>query len=284
MAGLSGRLSVRDHDRDAAGMTYVYPVVSRRSGGVSVGINLNPNHACNWHCAYCQVPELVRGSAPSIDLALLERELKHMIGEILHGDFMRRHVPEDCRTFCDIAISGNGEPTSCRAFDAVVQAVAEQMRLFDLALPLRLITNGSYMARADVQQGLKRLARCYGEVWIKVDAVTDEAIRRINGVSLDARRLHDQVRTCAGLCPSWIQSCMMAWDGEPPSDGEVAAYLDFLKCLKDEQVPLRGVLLYGLARPSLQAEAAHLSALPETWMRRMAVAIEASGWPVRLFL
>ena len=53
-------LKVTDHDRNAAGLRYVYPVVSRRAGGVSVGINLNPNNACNWRCVYCQVPRLVR--------------------------------------------------------------------------------------------------------------------------------------------------------------------------------------------------------------------------------
>ena len=30
-------LTPTNHDRDSAGMTYVYPVVSRRAGGVSVG-------------------------------------------------------------------------------------------------------------------------------------------------------------------------------------------------------------------------------------------------------
>ena len=59
-------LSVSDHNRSFISMSYVYPVVSRRAGGVSVGINLNPNNACNWHCAYCQVPDLVRGAAPEI--------------------------------------------------------------------------------------------------------------------------------------------------------------------------------------------------------------------------
>ena len=56
-------LTTTDHDRDAAALCYVYPVVSRRAGGVSVGVNLNPNNACNWHCAYCQVPNLKRGVA-----------------------------------------------------------------------------------------------------------------------------------------------------------------------------------------------------------------------------
>ena len=46
----SGLLDSTDHSRDSAGMTYVYPVVSRRAGGVSIGMNLNPNNACNWRC------------------------------------------------------------------------------------------------------------------------------------------------------------------------------------------------------------------------------------------
>ncbi|MBS0311602.1 MAG: radical SAM protein, partial [Proteobacteria bacterium] len=58
---VSAQLTSTNHDRDSAGMTYVYPVVSRRAGGVSVGINLNPNNACNWACVYCQVPNLTRG-------------------------------------------------------------------------------------------------------------------------------------------------------------------------------------------------------------------------------
>ncbi len=61
-------LSTTDHSRDGAGLSYVYPVVSRRAGGVSVGINLNTNNACNWRCIYCQVPDLVRGAAPPVDL------------------------------------------------------------------------------------------------------------------------------------------------------------------------------------------------------------------------
>ena len=46
-------LSINDHRRDCAGMRYIYPVVSRRAGGVSIGINLNVNNACNWACIYC---------------------------------------------------------------------------------------------------------------------------------------------------------------------------------------------------------------------------------------
>ena len=57
-------------------MTYVYPVVSRRAGGVSIGINLNPNNACNWRCVYCQVPDLKRGAAPAIELKKFTASLR----------------------------------------------------------------------------------------------------------------------------------------------------------------------------------------------------------------
>ena len=34
-------LTPLNHDRDSAGMTYVYPVVSRRAGGVSIGVYMS---------------------------------------------------------------------------------------------------------------------------------------------------------------------------------------------------------------------------------------------------
>ena len=109
----SNTLSTTDHSRDSAGLRYVYPVVSRRAGGVSIGINLNTNNACNWRCIYCQVPELARGTAPAVDLVLLEKELDGFLHELQHGDFMQR-VPVEARRINDIAISGNGEPTSAQ--------------------------------------------------------------------------------------------------------------------------------------------------------------------------
>jgi len=279
-------LHAKNHDRDVMGMTYVYPVISRRAGGVSVGINLNPNNACNWHCAYCQVPNLVRGTAPNIDLDVLRNELTAMLGDVMHGDFMQQRVPEDCRQLCDIAISGNGEPTSCQSFDMVVGVILEVMHAFSLlgAIPIRLISNGSYVHKTHVQRGLHLMAEHKGEVWIKVDAATDEAIRRINGVDASAALLFKQVKCVANVCPTWIQTCMLAWHGEDPNKDEVSAYLAFLSRLKDESVPIQGVLLYGLARPSLQPEAESVSALKPAWMEMMRNKIKAAGLPVSLSL
>lgn len=265
-------------------MTYIYPVISRRAGGISLGINLNPNNACNWHCAYCQVPSLVRGVAPEIDLTCLRHELETMLEDILHGDFLKKRVPEHFRRLCDLAISGNGEPTSCREFDAVIDTITGVMRDAAISVPLRLITNGSHLHKRHVRDGLQAMAGAEGEVWIKVDSATEEGIRRINGIKLDAARLRRQVETAAQLCPTWIQTCMLAWDGQPPSHGETSAYLAFLAGLKQDHVPIHGVLLYGLARPSQQPEATHLTAVDQTWMEQLAAQIEQQGIKVKLTL
>ncbi|MCL4469863.1 MAG: radical SAM protein, partial [Gammaproteobacteria bacterium] len=188
-------LNIYDHDRDSAGLTYVYPVISRRAGGVSVGINLNTNNACNWRCIYCQVPDLKRGSAPEVDLEKLAGELRGFLHELLHGDFMQRRVPEGARRLNDIALSGNGEPTSAKDFDRVVGLIGEIMAEFDLVgkIKLVLITNGSLVSRARVKQGLRQMARLGGEVWFKLDSATPAGLRRINGTRQTVQKMRDNL-------------------------------------------------------------------------------------------
>lgn len=276
------RLSVQDHDRDAAGMTYVYPVVSRRAGGVSVGINLNPNNACNWRCIYCQVPDLKRGGPPPIDLARLEAELREMLSQLYAGDFLERHAPPEAQRVVDIAFSGNGEPTSAPEFSEAVTRVIRVLDEFALPEPpqLRLITNGSLIGRGGVQKGIATLGQRGGEVWFKLDAVGLSAMQRINGVAVSPGTVLRRLRTCGSLCPTWVQTCVFALDGEPPAAEACDSYLELLSKAADS---LAGVHLYGLARPSRQPEAARLTALPAAWLERQAASIrEKTGLNVRI--
>ena len=80
-------LSFSNHDRDYENFKYVYPVLSRRSDGISVGINLNVNNTCNWRCIYCQVPNLKRGKPNKVNLFLLEIELDSLITDIISKKF-----------------------------------------------------------------------------------------------------------------------------------------------------------------------------------------------------
>jgi wyosine [tRNA(Phe)-imidazoG37] synthetase (radical SAM superfamily) len=276
------QLSIRDHSRDSSGMMYVYPVVSRRAGGVSVGINLNPNNACNWRCIYCQVPDLKRGGPPPIDLDRLEAELTEMLDQLYDGDYLARHAPAGARRVVDIAFSGNGEPTTATEFPAAVERVGRVVDKRKLNDPpqLRLITNGSQLGRAGVQRGIALLGERAGEVWFKVDAVGVEAMRRINSVALQPETVLRRLRKCGSLCATWVQTCLFALDGVPPETRELDAYLALLTQAKDS---LAGVYLYGLARPSLQAEAARLSVLPAQALENFAKRIRSeTGLTVRV--
>lgn len=272
-----------NHDRDTAGLMYVYPVVSRRAGGVSVGVNLNPNNACNWACVYCQVPDLQRGGPPPIDLGRLEAELRGFMADLLRGDFMANRVPEGARRIVDVALSGNGEPTTAKEFPQVVDLIGRVLAdegLVGQVMP-RLITNGSQLGRSAVQAGIRRLGELGGEVWFKVDAGSAEESLSINGVSNDPQRLVRHLRRCAKLCATWVQTCAFARHGEGPQALAWQAYLDLLK----DVVPLlRGVHLYGLARPSLQPQGIHLSALSADRMATLADDIGRLGLTVQVSL
>jgi wyosine [tRNA(Phe)-imidazoG37] synthetase (radical SAM superfamily) len=283
--GLNNKpLSTINHDRDSAALRYVYPVISRRAGGVSVGINLNTNNACNWHCIYCQVPDLIRGTAPPVDLAVLEHELRDFLNELLHGDFMQNRVPEESRRITDIALSGNGEPTSSAEFVQVIALIARVRR--EVALPETvktvLITNGSLLSRSQVQQGLRDMAKLNGEVWFKLDRANDAEMRRVNDTHIGMQKVRANLIAAIACCPTWLQTCWFALDGEPPSHRDEDDYLEFISSLLYEGHKPQGVLLYSLARPSMQAEAPRLSALPEEHLQAFADRIVKLGVKVKV--
>jgi len=279
----AGRLSQDDHSRDSAGLTYVYPVISRRAGGVSIGINLNPNNACNWRCIYCQVPDLKRGTAPVIDLVKLEQELRDFLHELVYGNFMQEKTPPEARVIRDIALSGNGEPTSAREFEQVVEIIGKVKADFPLpkALKLVLITNGSLINRLSVQKGLRLMTRLNGEIWFKLDSVTQAGRLRINNTQASLQRMHKNLKTAAFLCPTWLQTCVFKLNERHPDASETDAYISFIRTLLQEGTHIQGVLLYTLARSALQPEAPDLSKADPDWMEAFADRIRALGISVK---
>lgn len=281
----TAQLTVTDHRRDSAGLTYVYPVLSRRAGGLSVGVNFNINNACNWRCIYCQVPDLSLGAPPPIDFQLLEKELRLFLNDALHGDFFDRfQVDPNNRVIKDIAISGNGEPTSVKDFDKAIDmigAIATEMGVLPRS-HFVLITNGSLIHQAKVQSGLERLKHYGGEVWFKFDSATEAGRERVNNAaqSVDAARRNLLLST--KLCPTKIQTCLLDYQGLGLTDLEKTAYLQFFTDIKKSRVAIDTIMLYSIARPSMQPEAAYLKPLPVNVMQEFAEEIRALGFEVRV--
>ena len=276
-------LTTENHDRDLRGYKYVYPVVSRRAGGLSVGINLNTNNACNWRCIYCQVPNLVRGAPLPVSLPDLKFELTSFLQKILVGNYLSEEIPEEMRRLNDIAFSGNGEPTSSPNFSDVVELVAQARSdlSVDASVKTVLITNGSLIHQKDVQLGIRRIKTITGEVWFKVDSVTKEGVARINDSPFSLRKTSSNLETVASLCDTWIQTCVFDFDGSPPSEHEQNSYLKFLRDVA-LNAKVRGVLLYGVARKSYQPEAPRISRLDLSWLESFSKKILDLGLAVKI--
>jgi len=283
------QLTVKDHSRDVIGFKYVYPVISRRSGGLSIGINFNTNNACNWACAYCQVPDLTIGAAPELDLDLLAAELREFLQDVLHGDFYERfNIAEDKRVIKDIALSGNGEPTSVKDFYLAIQTITAVVEQANIPDPFQyvLITNGSLIHKQRVQAGLRLFNQYKGQVWYKVDSATEQGRRLVNQTALSAQQQYDNLILSANLCATWVQTCVLNYKEQEVgcllSETEQAAYLDLLGKVQRQGSHLEGVMLYSLARPSMQAQAVNIVQVTEAELDVMAKNIRRLGLKVRV--
>lgn len=276
------KLTVTNHQRNITGLTYVYPVISRRAGGLSIGINFNINNACNWRCIYCQVPDLKLGSAPEIDLALLEKELRLFLHDVLQGDFYQRmEVPENQRVIKDIAIAGNGEPTSLTNFDVAVELIgniATELGVFPNS-HFVLITNGSLIHRSQVQAGLKNLHHFGGEIWFKLDSATQAGRNLINNSKQTNESVLKNLTLASQLCETKIQIALMDYQNQGLLESEKIGFLEFLTQVR-EITNIQNVTMYTLARPSNQPESVDLKAMSFEVMENFAQEIRQLNFDV----
>jgi len=283
---MNQKLSITDHSRDLAGLKYVYPVLSRRAGGLSIGINFNTNNACNWRCIYCQVPGLVKGTAPVMDFQVLEQELKLFLDFVLNGDFFDQfNVPQSQRIIKDIAISGNGEPTSLKGFNkavALIGRIATEMKVLPQS-EFVLISNGSLMHQKCIQEGLKTLHSYQGQVWFKLDSATEQGRKAINDSRQANTTILENLKISSDLCETHIQTCMLKYPAYE-EEKERKAYLELLTEIKQRRFKVKKIMLYTLARPSLQPEAGRLEKLDEEGMIQLADELRHLGFDVSISL
>src|SRR5688572_20795987 len=148
------------HQRRFEENRFVYPVLSRRSGGLSLGVNLNPDKVCNFDCIYCQVDRTSQSETRFVELDALLAELEGTLELVTSGEIYQtekfRQTPAPLRRLNDIAFSGDGEPTTYRNFDEIISRCAQvkQRRGLD-DVKLVLITNASMFHRPHVQRGLE---------------------------------------------------------------------------------------------------------------------------------
>lgn len=255
-------------DREAGAI--VYPVFSRRSEGLSIGINLFPDRKlCSFDCPYCEVFPFETDMRFS--LQAMERGLRAAV-----SDAAARSLP--VKDFC---FSGNGEPTLSPDFPAALRSA---FRLRDDSAPaasLVVITNASALGNSDTA-GLLRDAATGRigsagsplDIWLKLDAGTEGWYRRIDRGALPFTALLASIRAFVSTCPVTIQTMLCAVDGEPPPAEEERAWTELLVSLArggdGRRNGIRRVHLYGKARPAPEDPKAEQ--LPASYLEARAAA------------
>jgi len=248
----------RDHSRNWRKNAYVYPVISRRSAGLSIGVNLNPDTACNFDCVYCQVDRTVAPRVRDVDLAQLRMELGAMIDDAVTGrlfdDAQFANVPRRLRRINDIAFSGDGEPTTCKVFVEAVELAAELKQAANLTgVKIVLITDACYLTRSNVEHGLRIMDENHGEIWAKLDAGTEDYFRRVNRPNYTLQHVLDNITAAARVRPVVIQSLFMRLDHQPPEEAELTAYCDRLTEILEGDGQISYVQVYTVARTPAEA-------------------------------
>lgn len=244
-----------DHRRVYQEFIYVYPVISRRSQGVSIGINLNPDKICNFDCVYCEVDRLTPARKKKVNLPQLEEELRAMIeiwkDHSLFNDEPFASAPLPWRVLNDIAFSGDGEPTTCPVFEEAVDiALKLRAELLTQETKLVLITDSACLDRPGVIRGLQKMQQGSHEVWAKLDAGTADYYKLVNRSSISYDRILKNILQTAQWLPLTIQTLLLKIHGELPSEAEINAYIDRLKDLQEQQAKIKQLQLYTIARPT----------------------------------
>jgi wyosine [tRNA(Phe)-imidazoG37] synthetase (radical SAM superfamily) len=273
------------HSRDFKSNLYVYPVLSRRAGGISIGVNLSRNKFCNFQCIYCQVDLTEPGEDELVDLQRLRQELDGTVDLVTSGrifeDKQFGGTPEPLRRLNDIAFSGDGEPTAYRNVAQAVEVCAEVRRSHQLDdVKLVLITNASLLHRWNVLPGLEILDQNNGEIWAKLDAGTEAYYAQVARSAVSWRQILDNLRETARARPIVIQSLFMRIRGQPPPADEIEAYCRRLQEIVAGGGIIKLVQIHTIARRPAESWVAPLGSdevdsIAETVRRETALPVAA---------
>ena len=153
------------------------------------------------------------------------------------------------RRLNDIAFSGDGEPTTYRNFDQLIQTCADIKREAGLdCVKMVLITNASMFHRPHVIRGLEILDENQGEVWAKLEAGTEAYYQLIERTPIPFQQILDNIAAAARQRPLVIQALFMRVSGEPPPPAELDAFCDRLAEITAAGGAIKLVQVYTVAR------------------------------------
>lgn len=273
------------HSRTWLANKYVYPVISRRSKGLSIGVNLNPDKVCNFDCVYCSVDRKIPSEIRDVDMTVLAEELTHMVGIAASGELWNHEpfnrTPPDLRRINDIAFSGDGEPTSFKQFEDACKLSASVLQHAGLTqVKLVTITNATLFHRPQVQRALDFLDTHNGEIWAKLDAGSEQYYRQIERTSIPLQRVLDNILSAGKIRPLVIQTLFMNVHSVPPTSDEIELYIHRLHDLINAGCQIKLVQIYTTARDTAES---YVTPLSNAQVDAIAAKVRAIPLPVEAY-
>ncbi len=248
-----------EHNRSFDQMLYLYPVISRRSRGLSLGINLHVNKVCNFDCPYCQVD---RQTMPDtkVDFERLCAEIRDSL-DLIHNQKIWelprfKLTRPELKVFKDIAIAGDGEPSVSEHLLPLLNYL-HHLKPVQSFPELVIISNATGFQRTKTQKALEVLSSMGGCVWAKLDCGTQKTFEIVSG---SKKRLKDIVRNIQSVPQTTrvkIQTCLMKIEGVSPSSEEIKSYCDRIREICSVR-PIEEIQVYTIARPPAQSFVAPL--------------------------
>ena len=272
------------YPRDFHGNRFVYVVISPRAGGLSVGVNMNPDKKCNFDCIYCEVDRSAPARETILDLDAMDGELRHTLAAVQSGalreDARYRGLSPDLLQLHHVTLSGDGEPTIAANFLGAVETVSHVRAtgMFGF-FKLVLVTNGTGLDLPQVQQGLKLLNKS-DEVWVKLDGATQSYLNLVNRPDVPVEKILANILMLGRQRPVVIQSLFPSVNGSEPTPDEIGQFARSLKELKANGAQISFVQIYSATRPIQNTGCGHL---PLKTLFRIAQTVrDASGLKVEV--
>ncbi|MBI1823510.1 MAG: radical SAM protein [Nitrospirae bacterium] len=223
-------MELSSHSRLYLSNRFVYPVLSRRSKGISIGINLNPDKICNFDCIYCQVDRRTPDEgSQTVNIGSVLSELRNLLisfkDESIYLTPPFIEIPRERVNLKDIAYSGDGEPS---LFPGIFNLTREVISLKNsLGFPnvkLIMITNASGISRPETLKAIGLLDADQGTLWAKLDAGTEAYFHQVCRTGFSFQKILDNILLISQKRSIVIQSCFMKINREVPSKLEIESY------------------------------------------------------------
>ncbi len=243
------------HDREFLDFLYCYPVISRRSQGLSIGINLSRRKECNFDCPYCQIDrDDIKKSTNEIDLDILKKEILSLITSTLSEELFSHPrfegTEEYYKILRDISLSGDGEPTTSKYFIKVSEIVLQIIREYrdkEILIKPVVITNGSMLHKDAISSILIEMKELDGGAWVKLDAGTEEEFQLVAESKISYSTIIDNILQFSKKTPITLQTILF-YDKNGNESFSTQNMINRLKDLLSKGSQIEYIQLYTLAR------------------------------------